>query len=419
MSNKESASVQPTHISPSGMAVCAKGAGPKYARMLSALTQRLDQRAQKRLLSIETLRVLAIVSIAIFHTFLPWFEAIEHWAGFLAGTAISPKGHATVQALVVMGSLNQLGAWGNHVFFMISGFFLLPRAIQAAAAPSYWRTQSRRTFFRVLPILITVALYGGVALLVGWLNPKLTHAALDDWFWLSFGIQFIWVYVALVVLCPVIAWLASRTNKQAVLLVLAVLVVYAINIYLALSSQVLEESGVVDGRKLMSSISYGMSFVVGGWIADHKQATWLRAGRRAPLVAVIATVLAEFVAAHLGGIDYVRLLSYRSTSPFAFALAVAALIYALSKSQHESSAATWCARSIAFASSGTLGFYVLQAFFAAGWHGLANTLLMWALDFGFVAFLGLGVLFSFSFFVALIVLDACVRQPLLRSIQRH
>ena len=97
---------------------------------------------------VEALRLVAIVGIAIFHTFQPWFEAATDgsWA-------------ASPLTLVAVGLISLLGAYGNHVFFLISGFFLVPRAAARSGEPGYWREQARAAARRSVAILLTVALY--------------------------------------------------------------------------------------------------------------------------------------------------------------------------------------------------------------------------------------------------------------------
>ena len=104
---------------------------------------------------VEALRLVAIVGIAMFHTFQPWFEAATDgsWA-------------ASPLTLVAVGLISLLGAYGNHVFFLISGYYLLPRAASAAGGDRYWTDQARRTVRRALPILATVVVYALIALAV-------------------------------------------------------------------------------------------------------------------------------------------------------------------------------------------------------------------------------------------------------------
>ncbi|WP_232204023.1 acyltransferase [Atopobium sp. oral taxon 810] len=385
---------------------------------LGEAARTLTMRANTRLLSIEALRVIAILCIAIFHSFLPWFESMVDWDGFLAGTALAPNGRASLQALVLMGGINQLGAWGNHVFIMISGFFLLPRATETSVLPGYWHMQVRVTARRIAIILTTVVLYGLIALIAHHFAPEITNAELDDWYWISFGIQFVWVYLALVVLCPFIGWLWWRVRKQNQLLAALLIVVYALNFYIAFFSQGTGEPGVLDWRKLMSAVSYGMSFLVGGWIAQHVRPGSCCYGCHAFVLALIGMIVAEFIAGSLGGIASVNALSYRSTSIFAFVMAVSALLCALAQPADSAAKYPRLARVLAFASAGTLGFYVLQAFFSTGWHTAANTILIWALGFGLAPFIVIGSLFSLLFYLAIILLDACIGQVVVRRVSK-
>ncbi|MBQ5780120.1 MAG: hypothetical protein IIV98_02635, partial [Aeriscardovia sp.] len=69
-----------------------------------------------RNLNIELLRCVAIFSIAIFHTFVPYFNALAYGA-FSAGVSIGMKN--SFIALFCMGLINFLGSLGNFIFYMI------------------------------------------------------------------------------------------------------------------------------------------------------------------------------------------------------------------------------------------------------------------------------------------------------------
>lgn len=74
--------------------------------------------------SIEALRLVAVAGIAIFHTFQWTFQAVCTGLPEYAPLVIFPYSGA-------LGFINLLGCWANEVFFMISGYFLIPTAVRA------------------------------------------------------------------------------------------------------------------------------------------------------------------------------------------------------------------------------------------------------------------------------------------------
>lgn len=74
--------------------------------------------------SIEALRLVAVAGIAIFHTFQWTFQAVCTGLPEYAPLAVFPYSGA-------LGFINLLGCWANEVFFMISGYFLIPSAVRA------------------------------------------------------------------------------------------------------------------------------------------------------------------------------------------------------------------------------------------------------------------------------------------------
>ena len=120
-----------------------------------------ESTARARNLRIEALRLVAIAGIAIFHTFQPWFAA-----------ATDGTWQAAPPTLAALGLVSLLGALGNHVFFLVSGYFLVPRAARAAGEPGYWGAQARALGRRALLIGVSVALYATLALAVSaWVVP--------------------------------------------------------------------------------------------------------------------------------------------------------------------------------------------------------------------------------------------------------
>ena len=76
-------------------------------------------RKASRNTSIEALRLVAVAGIAIFHTFQWTFQAACIGVPEYVSLAAFPYSG-------LLGFINQLGCWANEVFFMISGYFLIP-----------------------------------------------------------------------------------------------------------------------------------------------------------------------------------------------------------------------------------------------------------------------------------------------------
>lgn len=74
---------------------------------------------------VEALRLAAIVGISLFHTMMPW--TAQALCDPAAGCSrIGDMLGSDPAVLAVLGVIALMGAWGNHVFFMISGFYLIP-----------------------------------------------------------------------------------------------------------------------------------------------------------------------------------------------------------------------------------------------------------------------------------------------------
>ena len=368
-----------------------------------------------RLIGVEVLRLVAIFGIAVFHTFQPWFGAL---VGAEAGVDAAAAGWGSgVIPLAIMGCVDQLGAWGNHVFIMISGFFLLPKAIAASTEAGYWQSQAKACAKRASRIVVAIAFWAVVALACLLVAPDATTATTDGVSWLLGGIQFIWVYLFLVVACPVIAWIWGRLPHPGALLVVALVATYALNAYVAFVSPGAAERSLLEWRKLLSALTYGVSFVVGGWLGQRVKPGSPNRGGILLAVVVLVMVVAEFGAATLGGTATLDALSFKSTSPFSFAGAVGALLVAVG-SPKRPSGDSLPARLVVGAARSTLGFYISQSFFSLGWHDLANGLLAHAAKVGFAAFIACGVAFSAVLLVVLLAVDAHVRRPLTSRLPR-
>lgn len=363
-----------------------------------------QERTRNRILSVEVLRIVAMLGIAAFHTFQPWFEFA------CTGLAIPESLLWRPSMLGTLGTIDQLGAWGNHVFIMISGCFLLPAAMRDARAGEH---KAHDTGRRIEQVLLVVIPYAVLALVAGKLLPGITSASIHSLGWLTQGLQFIWVYLVLVALCPYLGRLLVRLRHPDTALAVAIVLVYAINFYIAFVSPGEATRSLFEWRKLMSGVTYALSFVIGGWIA-HRRFPLTYAGTFLA-TSIVATIFAEAYAAMRIDLTLLDALSYKSTSLFACAMAAGCLAFALAFPTDTKSENPRLTQSVTTITSGMLGFYVLQALFSKGWHQVSYDLLYVVLkQHGQLAFITTGVLFSLLFFVALDMVDIFVRQPLVR-----
>lgn len=363
---------------------------------MSHRTQTKKQRNPR----VEALRLVAIVGIAIFHTFQPWFEAATDgsWA-------------ASPLTLVAVGLISLLGAYGNHVFFLISGYYLLPRAASAAGGDRYWPDQARRTVRRALPILATVVVYALIALAVStWVTP-IERVSLHETSWLVGGLQFIWVYLAIVVATPVMGWIWSRVSRPRAVVAAIVVAVFAVNAYIAFVSPGSDSRSLLEWRKLMSAVSYLAAFLVGACLAEKNLS------RPAALLGACgaAALLAEGVAGLTSNTWLLGALSFKSTSLVSFALAVASLSLAVARPAPE--AVSRPARLVCAVTPSILGSYVAQSIFTAAWHPAMDALCADALALGGeAALLLVGIVASVVLLAGVFAFDRLVRISVLRAL---
>ena len=314
-----------------------------------------ESTARPRNLSIEALRLVAIAGIAIFHTFQPWFAA-----------ATDGTWQAGAPALAALGCVSLLGAYGNNVFFLVSGFFLVPRAARAAGEPGYWGRQMRALGRRALVIGASVALYAAIALAVSaWVVP-LDGVSLGQAGWLLGGLEFIWVYLACVAAVPVIGWTWQRVRRPRAVVAALVAAVFAVNAYIAFISPGSEVRGLLEWRKLMSAVTYLVAFLAGGALGEKNLA---RPGR------------------------------------------------ALAAQGRAVAADTPARRTVAALAPSILGFYVMQSMFFSLWRPVADA----ACDAGLAAggqagLLAAGTVASLVLLCIMLLLDRATRVPLLRAL---
>lgn len=414
-----------------------------------------------RIFAVEMLRLLAIVGIAIFHTFLPAFESVLGYGPrpIDPNTPISAVAGSLWAVWLVM-MIKFVGAWGNHAFFMISGYFLIPRMMRDSLEPGYWRRQAGATVRRVAQVLATVVFYTLIMLAVDRFVMPVASAGWKEWFLL--GLEFIWVYVLVVAFAPAMAWLLARVARwnAAVLVGLAVAVtmlVYALNAYVAFTST--GSFALFDWRKWMGALSYAVSFVLAGLVGYAMRRArgtavgdgrgvgrgreagrhavnrplWMRSGVWAWMFVVVFAMLSAVVAWAVARGDYPLMyrLSFKSTSAFSFVLAVCSLMIAVTHvaAKRASTARSPFRVAVQALASGILGFYVVQSLAGELWKPLCGRAMGLALAdaalsgasvvrFGWLlAWFAVGAVFSIGFVVVVCVCDRCIRQPLLRALK--
>lgn len=411
----------------------------------------------KRDIQVEVLRLVAIFGISVFHTFQPWFNEIAYNVpGAPGASALS----MSALALFLLGLISLLGAMGNSIFYMISGFFLIPRMAADSVRPGYWKRQFLSTLRRVAVILVSVALYWGIGLVLHRLFG-LTSASLTNWKWMLSGFEFVWLYLLFVILAPFAAWVQRRMETWPEIVALLFVTVMGFNVYIAFWNQGGLSRSINDWRKLMSALTYLVAFLLAGVIADEWE--FVKGSGSFFLFSMIfVSVLVEFVSAI--GLDraVIGALSFKSTSVLSLLLATAALIFAFERrdaarareEEREAAGLTvsqprWYAPVRALA-SGILGLYITQSLFFEDWKRLCDPLLEGILHVPVSArggkspfsegvlllhgsipsgsaspsspgtvllFVLAGIGLSLVFALVLLVIDLIVRQPILRALR--
>lgn len=376
---------------------------------------------------IEVLRLVAALGIAVFHTFMPWFDAMTSRDATTAALSSQPA------AAAALGISELLGAYGNNVFFLISGLFLVPAAARASGEAGYWGAQARKTARRGGSLLATVAFYAAIALFVSACVVPIEDVAVGKVGWLTSGLEFIWVYLALTALAPVIGWAWRRVKRRQATLGALLAAVFAVNAYIAFCSQVPDDAGFLDWRKLMSAVTYFAAFVTGAYLGEKRLSR--RKSGAALGIAAAAAVAIELACALSGELDLMWSLSYKSTSLISFALAAASVALARSGAERDgagtpaaSSAETSAqapdahgqgalARLAVEAAPGILGFYIAQSHFSSVWWPVFTDLTGQALDtLGAGAFFAAGLALSLALLASLLAFDRFVRTPLFRRL---
>ena len=316
-----------------------------------------------RNISIEALRLVAVAGIAIFHTFQWTFQAVCTGVPQYASLAAFPYSGA-------LGFINLLGCWANEVFFMISGYFLIPSAVRALQKGSSVHDLTRKSLARLQKIVFPTLFYCAACLLVSMYIYPLPEISLHEIGWLTLGIEFIWVYAASVLLVPVIVLARRQIGSKRAPLVAAlfVLATFEINLYIAATAN--GASGIVLWRKLMSAVTYLVAFIAAGemrFALEHCNKA--SAAQKSKLVLIgltAATIALELLLSANSQYGALWMLSYKSTSVLSFVLAAASVAAAaLHQPRREASATDKAITSLA---AGTLGFYAVQSFTCNVWR---------------------------------------------------
>lgn len=391
---------------------------------------------------VEALRLAAIVGISLFHTMMPW--TAQALCDPAAGCSrIGDMLGSDPAVLAVLGVIALMGAWGNHVFFMISGFYLIPSLARRSTQAGYWLDALRGTVRRVLVIAVSVVLVAVVALAFdAWVMPLVNVHLVWQW---TLGIEFVWLYAAFVAVAPVLACLLRRVPARIRVAVACVLVValVMVNGYVAfVSPGDAATRGLTDWRKWMSAITYAVSFAIAG-VAGMSGAPrpadlprWRRRWMKA-LAAVAAVVLTvEAVAAIRRDVTLIAQLSYKSTSAASMALAFLLVMVCAAgpggegvdlarASRGAGTSGSVTARAVAWLASGILGFYIVQSVFGTVAmdiviQGLLADVTRWAASGGGAAGLWLlaeGTAVSVGYVAVVAVLDGLIRRPVLRMLR--
>ncbi len=324
-----------------------------------------------RNIPIEALRLVAVVGIAVFHTFQWTFQATCVGAVEYAPLAMSPYSG-------VLGFINLLGCWANEVFFMISGYFLITSAARAWDGGATWKSQMQRTAQRLGKVVMPAAFYCLVALAWSTVVSPIPDVTLSTHYWYTLGLEFIWVYAATVFMAPWFGLAKSRLpQKTYKTTVIAVgILAFVVNGYLAAMSAT--SAGEFSWlQKLMSATTYVVAFLIGGLLRDVTDVMDSdRAGALGMCLLVTVLVLTTILEGELsftGNLAAMATLSYKSTSLISFALAAASLLFAATRRSASGNPRT--AGVIVTLSTATLGFYVMQSLTSSLWRPIFNTLL--------------------------------------------
>ncbi len=359
---------------------------------------------------VEALRLVAAASIAVFHTFMPWFYELTHCYGLGAYIVDNPV------ATPLLGFFNLLGAFGNNVFFFISGLFLVPAAARASLQDGYWAAQRAKTAERVGQMLATVVLYLALVLAVSAFAVPIEGVSLASLPSLLVWLEFIWVYLALTALAPAIGWAWARLRHPKAIAAAIIALVFAVNAYIAFFNMGDLDRDLLDWRKLMSAVTYFAAFVGGAVLADVR----LRPGAAAALLTATigVSLCVECKLAWSRELLLMYATSYKSTSALSFAMAAGAVLFARRNDGKKGARLEPATRF----SPSILGFYILQSLTSPLWQPAFKELLE---DVYLMPqttsceMLAAGVGLSLALLAGLLVFDRAFRLRLFAAIGRH
>lgn len=369
--------------------------------------------------TIEALRLFAVAGIAIFHTFQWTFQAVCTGLPEYVPLAVFPYSGA-------LGFINLLGCWANEVFFMISGYFLIPSAVRALQNGSSATDLARKSFARLKKIVLLTLFYCAACLLVSMYVYPLPEISLHEIGWLTLGIEFIWVYAASVLLVPVIALIRHQigSKRAPFVVVLLMFTTFGINCYIAAAAN--GAAGIVLWRKLMSAVTYLVAFIAAGEMRFVLECRGNASGAQKSKILLIglvaATIALELLLSANSENDALWKLSYKSTSVISFILAAASVAAAaLHQPRHETSAAD---KTIVSLAAGTIAFYAVQSFTCNVWRPIFNNAI-YTMATGIqtgeprpAAAILLGILMSLCLALALLLMDI-VRRVAIEALKAH
>ncbi|MBO7717327.1 MAG: acyltransferase family protein [Aeriscardovia sp.] len=365
-----------------------------------------------RNLNIELLRCVAIFSIAIFHTFVPYFNALAYGA-FSAGVSIGMKN--SFIALFCMGLINFLGSLGNFIFYMISGFFLIPHAIKELGA-GFWIKQIRSIGRRCIVIVGSVIVFAILTILLHFVC-RMPSAKLNGIRWLGSDLEFIWLYLIFCVLSPFVALLQSKWKRGwAAFLACVLVLTFLCNAFIAFFSQGGVNHALDGWRKLMSAVTYLWGFCLAGLAGEKGWSKNRKRSREIFLICLFSALISTFICALAQSWKMAGDLSFKSTSLISFGAALSLLL--LSASKEKKNSEFKAAKAITFFANGILGFYIFQSMLTSFWHLLIFPVINSLSLPGFFPFVALFIFASLLTLIYTLILSAIgswVRRPLLAA----
>ena len=365
-----------------------------------------------RNLNIELLRCVAIFSIAIFHTFVPYFNALAYGA-FSAGVSIGMKN--SFIALFCMGLINFLGSLGNFIFYMISGFFLIPHAIKELGA-GFWIKQIRSIGRRCIVIVGSVIVFAILTIFLHFVC-RMPSAKLNGIRWLGSDLEFIWLYLIFCILSPFVALLQSKWKRGWTAFLTCVLVLtFLCNAFIAFFSQGGVNHALDGWRKLMSAVTYFWGFCLAGLAGEKGWSKNRKRSREIFLICLFSALISTFICALAQSWKMAGDLSFKSTSLISFGAALSLLL--LSASKEKKNSEFKAAKAITFFANGILGFYIFQSMLTSFWHLLIFPVINSLSLPGFFPFVALFIFASLLTLIYTLILSAIgswVRRPLLAA----